>query len=545
MIRQFFYTLTGSLLILLFNHCAQVVGLSGGTRDTSPPKLTEALPAQSSLNFNSSEILLKFDEYVQLKDLKNQLLISPSLPTEPEITSEGKKIRIQFKKEELLPNTTYRFYFGKAIVDMHEGNAIPNFEYVFSTGSYIDSLSLSGIITDAFSEAVAGDVLVGLYKEKAPGDSIIYKSRPDYVTRTLPGGNYKMSHLPQRDYLLVAFSDKNKNYIYDGETEKIGFLGTKLALKNDSTIDLKIFQELAAKTFIKKTLSPYYGSFSIIYNRRSNFKTAPVGITKDAMIKELEPGKEKDTISFTYNGIKDSLRLLVTEKLTGNTDTIKIAVPKLNLQHPKSLLVQSNLAASVLPVDAPFEFTFLNPLDTSRSNALKGHLYYLKDSTKKTEPLVLRYQWPLRAELMNELDEGRDYTIKLDTAAFYDLNGKYNDSLIIKFRKQAKNELGKITLKLLLNKKRSYIVQLTDEKGIVAKESYFSLSLSSSNAVPIEFTGVAPGIYTVRIVLDDNENKKWDTGDYMSNKQPENIFTSSKKIKVIADWDVEEEITVK
>lgn len=545
MIRQYCHNFLLISLILVLGRCAQVGSLTGGPRDTTPPKLTEALPAQSTLNFNTSEIVLKFDEYVQLKDLKNQLLISPSLATDPEINVEGKKIRITLKKEELLPNTTYRIYFGKAIADMHEGNAIPNFEYIFSTGTYIDTLKLTGTITDAFSELPVADALIGLYTNKIPGDSVIFKNRPEYVTRTLAGGIYTISNLPQKNYLLVAFTDKNKNYIYDGESEKIAYLEKTLSLTKDTSVNLKLFQELPARTFLKKTLSPYYGSFSVIYNRKSHFSVRALTNLSGSFLNELDAGREKDTVTIVYSGIKDSLRLLVSEISSRRTDTIISAVPRINLQKLKSLQIQSNVSNGVLAMEDSFRFTFLNPLDTAKTATAKIHLAYIKDSLKKTEPALIRYSWPLQAELINNLSEGTNYVLKIDSGAFYDLNGRYNDSMLIKFRKQAKNELGKITLKLLLNKKQSYVVQLTDEKGFVARESSFSLSLSSSNAVSIDFTGVTPGTYGVRVIFDGNGNGKWDTGNFTQLKQPETVFTSSKKLKVIADWDVEEEITVK
>ena len=168
-------------ILLVFEKCAQVAPLTGGERDILPPKLTEAIPANKSLKFNSALIYLKFNEYVQLKNLKNQLIISPGLKTEPEITAEGKRIRIELKKEELLPNTTYRFYFGKTIADMTEGNLIQNFDYIFSTGNFIDSLKIKGQITEAFDLKNSGDALVGLYGSGVKNtDSLAMNKVPEY-----------------------------------------------------------------------------------------------------------------------------------------------------------------------------------------------------------------------------------------------------------------------------------------------------------------------------------------------------------------------------
>ncbi|MBA3663420.1 MAG: Ig-like domain-containing protein [Bacteroidetes bacterium] len=545
MIRHYSYTLCLLLACLCFERCAQVAPLSGGKRDATPPKLTEAIPANSSLAFNSSEIVLRFDEYVQLKDLKNQMLVSPRLKTEPEINAEGKKIKIILKKEELLPNTTYRIYFGRAIADMTEGNSIPNFEYVFSTGNYIDSLKIKGIVKDAYTGQAVSDVIVGLYNAKGvQTDSLIYKESPAYITRSTAGGEYSFGHLPSQQFKVVAFTDKNKNYTYDGEIEKLGFRDSLLQLNSDTTVDFKIFQENPSKTFIKKYTTPYYGILNVIYNRESFFKVQVLGLVPGGRVTETEQGREKDTVTFVYDGLKDSLAVLIAERDSKHVDTVKVSLPKLNAARKKSLSILPNTYSGILPYNTSFRLSFLNAPDTLKTNLYKIHLFR-KDSAWKEEASTFSYEWPLAVVMANPLSEGKNYRIKIDTAAFFDLNGKYNDSMMINFKPESKSELGKVILKLLLNKKQAYVVQLLNDKGQIAKQDFISLSLSSSNAVSIDFTGIAPGTYSVKVVFDDNGNKKWDTGSYLMNKQPEKVFISSKQLKVLPDWEVEEEIQIK
>ncbi|MGZ3901735.1 MAG: Ig-like domain-containing protein, partial [Bacteroidia bacterium] len=317
MIRHYLYSIPVILLVLCFIRCAQVAPLTGGARDTTPPVLTEAIPQSNTLNFNNNEIILRFNEYVKLKDLKNQLLVSPALKTDPEITADGKKIKVTLKKEELLPNTTYRFYFGNAIVDMTEGNPAPNFEYIFSTGSFIDSLKLNGTITDAFNEQALSDVVVGLYAlNDNNGDSLIYKKNPDYITRSVGGGEYHFTHLPRQTFKVISFTDKNKNYRYDPETEKIGFREEDLKLETDTVINMKVFQEDPARTYIKKTTSPYYGLLNIVYNRKSVFACRLLYKQPGSTVTELDKGREKDTVAFIYDGIKDSLSVIIADLIS-------------------------------------------------------------------------------------------------------------------------------------------------------------------------------------------------------------------------------------
>ncbi len=186
------------LLALSLSRCAQITPLTGGKKDTTPPKMLSALPANASLNFNSKQIFIQFDEYIQLRDITNQFIITPQTKELPDIEAQGKTLKINFT-ESLLPNTTYKLAFGNAIVDLHEGNALPNFEYVFSTGNKIDSLKLIGQLINAINKKVAPNLLVGLYSNLA-NDSIVYKEKPLYITRTNANGNYEFNYLPTNSF---------------------------------------------------------------------------------------------------------------------------------------------------------------------------------------------------------------------------------------------------------------------------------------------------------------------------------------------------------
>jgi hypothetical protein len=546
MLKQFLKILILLCVSLFFEKCAQVAPLTGGEKDTKPPKLIEALPSNKSTNFNGSTIILKFNEFVQLKDLKNQLIITPKLETEPEISASGKKIKIELNTQELLPNTTYRIYFGKSVADMTESNAIQNFEYVFSTGTYIDTLKLKGKVINAFNQKNIDDAIVGLYySNNKYKDSVAYKQAPDYMSRSMENGEFNFNYLPKKEFKVVAFYDRNKNLQYDGETEKIAFLDENLNLQSDSNINLHLFQELPNKAYLKKATFPYAGKLLIIYNTKCVFNVKATKTQKQTYIYETDQNKEKDTIALYYKGISDTLSLFVTNQSNKKIDTLTLAVPKINANKNKSLIINSNSQNGILNLNTSLKFTFLSLIDTTKTSLSKLVLMSEKDSIKKSEALKTRYIAPNKIEILNKLIEGVNYNIKIDTACFFDFNGKYNDSLKLNFKLQNKIDFGKVTLKLLLNKKQPYIIQFINDKEQVVREEYISFSLSSSNAVSIDFTDVLPGTYQVKILFDDNNNRKWDTGNYLLNKQPEKVIISSKQIKVMSDWDVEEEILVK
>jgi hypothetical protein len=537
------------LFILLLERCAQVGTLSGGKRDTTAPKLIEAIPANKTVNFNSQQIILKFDEHVKLSDLPNQLIISPKLGFDPDIETDGKKVIISFNKQTLLPNTTYRFYFGKAIIDMTEANPLSNFEYVFSTGNNIDSLRIKGVVLNAFNNKPEKDIIIGLYNKVEDVDSLPYKKTPNYITRSSESGEFEFSNLPYAVYKVYGLADKNKNYIYDGDIEKIAFSDSTLTLRSDTSVKLSLFKEEAPKAFIKKISSPYYGFSQVIFNKKSVLSLKPFNNEDAKNIYETNVGKEKDTLSFYYKNLKDTLVLLIKNVSFKKTDTVKVQLPKVNSGNKpgnkKMVSFSNNAATGKLAINTPLQLTFLNWMDTARTDISKLKFISKKDSLISDQ--AIKYKWINinTLEIGSKLKQGLDYSLKTDTNAFFDVNGNKNDSSMITFQTRSESELGKMTLKLLFNKKQGYLVQVTNDQEQIIREQFISFSLSASNAVTIDFTNVTPGTYKIKIVFDTNENKKWDTGDLNLKIQPEHVFIHQKPIKVLADWEIEEEILIK
>ncbi len=201
--------------------CANVVSPAGGPRDETPPVVLRSTPPNFSPNFVGGEIRIYFDEFVELKEINQKLLISPPLEKQPEVKLRGRSVIIELE-EELRRNTTYNFFFGDAIVDITEGNAIPNFQFVVSTGPFVDSLSIAGRVTEAFSLKPAEGVYVMLYDEVY--DSIPYLERPVYLAKTDKEGRYSISNMREGEYKIFALQDVNSNFKYDLPNERIAFL---------------------------------------------------------------------------------------------------------------------------------------------------------------------------------------------------------------------------------------------------------------------------------------------------------------------------------
>jgi len=505
----------------------------------------EALPENKKLNFKEDVIILKFDEFVQLKDLTNQLIVSPALKSDPEIESDGRKIKIRLKKEELRPNTTYRFFFGKAICDMNEANPLKNFEYVFSTGPLLDTLICKGKIETAFDKEEPGECIVGLYlKESIVSDSFPFKQKPDYISRSSTSGAFELKNLPAEQFKCIAFFDKNKNYMYDGESEKVAFKNAWFDPVTDTSVQLSLFTEKPVKNFYKRNISPYYGKILLIYNKAFKAEVRTFVPEDQQKIYHHQSLREKDTLMIFYAGIKDSLKLTVKRIDEGKVDTLNLTLPKFRAGKTKSFSYISNWTNGLIEKDKLPRMQFLQLVDMQKSSIEKMFIKYKKDSNYVKEPVKLTMIDPLTAELQNKLEEGIQYQLIADTAIFYDKLGRYNDSIKENIHLRKTSELGRLKLKLLLDRKENFLIQLLNEKNIVCAVTTVSLSLSSSNEVEIELKDLFPGSYKVKVIYDVNRNKEWDTGQLLLNKQPEKVFISSKQIKIMADWDVEEEVSI-
>ena len=214
------------LSIITIVSCAKRGTITGGLKDTLAPILNYSSPENGTVNFKGNEIKLYFNEYVKLKEISKNLIVSPPMDKQPEILpySASKVITIKIK-DTLRPNTTYSFNFGQSIEDNNEGNPYSQFKYLFSTGSYIDSLSLGVKVKDAFEKKTPSFVKVMLYEVNEKfNDSTIYKESPRYITNTLDSlKSVVLENLKAGKYLLVALKDENNNNKFNPKTEKIGF----------------------------------------------------------------------------------------------------------------------------------------------------------------------------------------------------------------------------------------------------------------------------------------------------------------------------------
>ena len=213
--------------LVFFSQCAKKGNPSGGPKDSIPPIIVKSNPENYSSNFTGDEIRIYFDEFIKLKDLQQNLVVSPPLKYQPVITpiTSAKVLKIKIL-DTLRDNTTYVFNFGKSIVDNNEENEFDYFKYVFSTGDYIDSLKVEGKVSDALKPQLEGKATVMLYEASEEfNDSIVFQEKPYYITTTKDNDpSFELTNLKEGNYVMIALQEESNNYIFEPKKDKIGFI---------------------------------------------------------------------------------------------------------------------------------------------------------------------------------------------------------------------------------------------------------------------------------------------------------------------------------
>jgi len=532
--KPFLYILFITLALL---SCAKRGSITGGLKDTIPPVIVGSSPKNMSTNFNGNKIHIDFNEYIKIKDANKQLIISPPLDYPPNIVPSGSASRfIDITiKDTLKPNTTYSFNFGQSITDNNEGNPYSQFKFVFSTGAYIDSLAMSGSIKDAHEIGVDNFVTVMLYEANETfNDSTIYKTKPRYVTNTLDSMvNFSLQNLKEGKYHLFALKDANNNYVYNPKVDKIAFLNRPITVPNDSTYELNLFKERGTYRALKPTLAtanklyvPYEGKdprgITATVNNGSGSETYKTLVTN-------VPGKDSVQIWLPRAIKADSLQVTMAK----NDSLKKFMVKYKELKESDSLSVEA-----VQKGGLHFRETFTLKPSTPLTDVNKS-LMFLVDKDSVGVPFTHKYDdFNQSLELDFVKEENQKYTFTLLPGALTDFYGQANDTLSYKLNTRSYDVYGNMVVKIQNVKRFPVIVELTDAKGKLYTSAY------SEGETDIEFANIEPNNYLLRIIYDDNKNREWDTGDYRTQRQPEEVIYFPKEIPVLEQWDVEETFPV-
>jgi hypothetical protein len=579
-------------LSLIFWSCAQQGSPTGGPRDEDPPVVLESEPSNYSTQFEAKKIQITFDEYIVLENVNQQLIVSPPMEEQPEVRLRKKTLIVQFE-EELKPNTTYTFNFGDAIRDLHEGNKLQNFEYVFSTGDVLDSMSVRGTLKYAENLEIPEDpISIMLYTDLR--DSVPMLDIPLYVGRSNDSGVFSVNNLRPDEYKVFALKDGNNNLLFDLPTEEIAFLDTSLTvdaefvrqLLGDTLISVAVSDTVSADTsgMVSDSIADAGPDYTALYIDLMLFQEA-------SEIQYLMDNTREDrrklqlvfalplTDTFSYRTLQDSLEsaprfldhfsenrdsltLWIMDSIHYKLDTIQMAVDYTAMDTMEQYVSRTDTlrftyrekeSRSRRTQAKPKEeekleirtirnngnqdlnknISFMLDFPIGRLNDTLISLFHIPDSVEIPFPRMVKADSlnPYRASLSAAWESASKYRLLVLPGAINSIYPIPHDTIDANFQTRDLEYYGQILL-TLENVNNRVLVQLFSGKSMVEERI---VERDGQYVFPF----LSPKEYEFKFIHDLNENGKWDTGDYLKKLQPEPVEFLPTAIEVRSNWDHE------
>jgi len=535
---------------------------TGGPKDTIPPVLVKTSPLPGAVNVptHKTQIKFTFDEYVVVKDA-NMIFLSPPLEKKPKYRISGKSVIVSFESD-LDSNRTYTLDITGAIGDNNEGNMYEGFTLVFSTGSQIDSMCMTGLVQDCNTLMPLKGMTVLLYKDHA--DSAIFLHRPDAAAKTDDWGFFSVRNIQDTLYRVYALKDANNNNIYEPDQESVAFLDEDFRPKtvyNDSIYELKKFDMkdtalcLARKTDVELNLFREKPSKQMIVKKeRVGLRTAYLtfmapgakvnsmkilGLPAEKLISQFNP--QMDSLELWVNDqrkMPDTLKLSINYdktdtlgQLVPTDELVKLALDKKmkaelqkssqrNVKHEDTVAVFKGEVDPTTVEQYGFRLEFKYPLIQEAWDSLEFRSINPRQQEKVEKYKVTRDPDNLRLFTVMPVDklmDGFDYQLKIPHRKFRDINGYYNDSTLLKVTLPKDEKLSTLSFEMSGVKNR-YIVDLLGEKRDKVIRSFII-----DKDQTVVFPYIKAGKYCVRITEDRNGNGLVDTGSILEHRQPEKV----------------------
>ena len=535
-------------LLLLFSGCANPVSPEGGPKDTSPPEPVRFSPPENSVNYTGRTIRIDFNEFINAETSGDKILVSPPLTENPEYRLRGKTLVVAFR-DSLLPNTTYSIDFGRSISDITENNKIPGLRYAFSTGETIDSLVLRGSVTDAFTALPVKGALVMLYaltEDTIPPDSLPMLVRPKYMTRTGDDGTFMLSNLGPGPYKMFSLADKSGDLLFNVTGEQIAFLDS-LAVPlppqaSGPAWSFRMFTPRDSLQFLDDVKTVRERMVNLIFrNPVRNLRLIPMNADSSLSWCILEPGMNGDTVTLWLTGeLPDTLQLKIQADHMPD-DTAQILVKYSEPQKKgkkaeggpaKRLEIEPNTRGGVLN-------QFKTPLILTASYPLSGcdlnSIFLVRGNDTVSIQASFSDSARRHIRTIHPFAEGTVYQVFIPGGSFVSVNGLKNDTLRIPFRTSESGNFANLKINLKFPEGASQvIVQLMNEKENLLEQQVLK------EPGRISFDYLLPGKFKIRAIVDQNQNTRWDSGDYLHKIQPETVFYFPRILELRQNWDVEE-----
>ncbi|GHU96310.1 hypothetical protein FACS1894156_7200 [Bacteroidia bacterium] len=579
-----FFAAVVVLLLIFTTNCARIGRPEGGPKDSTPPVLLKTVPLQGATNFKKKKVRIYFNEYMQLKDQSKQFLVSPPMAKTPLLTVYGKSVEVKFNAP-LADSTTYVLNFGNSLADNNEGNIYPNYRYAFSTGNVLDSLQMFGLALDAATHQPLEMVYAYLYEDFNDSVVFTQRprslARSDkwgfFTPQNLKSRPYKV--------VLLADENRNYQYdigqeaigFFEGNLHPAHLVPPPHWDSGDRVSDtgslrqpqftIRMFKEEFKKQYFISAARKERKAFTLIFNapHPQIDSLQADSSTMDLSQFTIEHSVKYDTLTYWVNdtaaSLPDSLflsfvyaktdsadlltptklkqKLFFEEKekpddskapkkgggigsflkgIVGIVDTVADTLP----QKPAHWTLKPTFkTANVNPIAAP-TFNFTSLLFAVQPNNIRVEEISINPKSKDTTYIVLPTQ------LQQDTLRLRNYTLRADWKekatyryqilpdAFTDIYGQTNDTIRGKFNSTDPEKTAQLTF-LCRNVEQPYLLQITDAKGVNIVREY----TVGNDSTPIKALYLPPAAYRIKVIKDDNNNGKWDTGNYFEHRQPE------------------------
>ncbi len=582
-------TLTALIAIsVLVASCAnRGAGPQGGPKDEIPPVFEKCSPEPGSVNIDTllKNVKMEFNENIVIKDAYKYVIVSPPMKNKPMVRATNKKVYTSFEDDTLQANTTYTIDYGNAITDNNEGNPLINFSYTFSTGDHLDTLFIEGYVIDAHTLAPKPEIIVGVYPNASDSDFI---TKPLFrVAKTNEEGYFRIKNIPDSTYKIYAINDLSSNWYYKSAAGgEVAFQGSRVKgqgsrrnetvpMSKDSSIIaggmskeeeplvLRLFKEELTQEYFKKAFRPAKETFTIVFGHEPtmmpDLKVLGTVDSVNSTTQELwvlEKPIRKDSLVYWITDTTllktDSLRLemkyLKTDSL-GNLaetlDTLKLTVPiKRSVQAKKKKKDEehkSDIQFIAFTHNLKQEMEVYDTITLNFAEPIKSIDYDSITVSIKVDslfnPIPISFETgdsacnkELRIIYEKQFDE--TYKLNIDSACITSIYGRHNTKFYKTFTYKKPDSYANLYI-TFVNNPENAILELMNEQEAV---KYTSI-LEDNEVI---FQDIAPGTYYLRMIIDDNHNGKWDTGNVMKGLQPEKVYYMPEKLDLPANWDIEQ-----
>ena len=546
------------LFLLTLWGCANRIQPTGGPKDEDPPKVILSLPEYGQRNYKSQEVSIEFNEFINIKNIKEQLIITPRISGDYAFKINKRIISLDFE-EPFADSTTFTLNFREGIVDITESNPAENMLLAFSTGNLLDTLEITGTLIDLMTKKPIEDAIVGLYTVDDTLD--IFTGPPYYFTQTNKTGNYIFKNIKDGAYRIYAFEDGNKSLTCESDKEAYAFQPEPILLDSAYLADTLNMQFLNIDTLKLLRARPSGKYFNVFANKylvsaqlkAENDSTVVYKFNDDhKSLKVYNTFNIKDSLQI-YSILEDSIGQIAQDSFyisyaetTRKPDEFKASF-KASTGSQKMKLITGKISFNKPLLSISLDSMAIRK-DSLTQYPIGGSFSYKIDSLEN----ILEYSINIPQAVLDTLKKASDkkaapagrgikkptsrvgHTLYIPKAAFMSIENDSSQASNAQIKFTAPEVLGLINGSITTSY-NSFTVQLLDSKMSVVKEH--------QNIKAYTFDEVKPGEYYIRVLIDENNNGKWDMGDIRENMPAEKVVlyrdeTGASKTVVRANWEV-------